>query len=464
MFDASSVAPMEVDLNDKRLTLRFNKIVEQLRSNPSASIPQAAPNKGATKGIYRFFHNPKVSPQKLIKGQLKHLQLNSQGTEESIYLCLSDSTELDYTPKRSAENLGPLTQRKRRGLILHNSMVINSLGVPLGLLKQDYIIRTDEGFCKWKQKKNLGIDQKESIKWLNHFKAAQELCEQQQVQMIFVADRESDIMDVYHACQHQNMHYIIRSQHNRCIKDSASKLYSILGQQTQRGTYQIQVKDPKTLKVRQATLAIRFCEITLNLSSNDKCRKHLTPLKVVAIEVHELNPPAQIDQPIRWILLTSLPIANFEAALQVVKFYILRWLIERFHYLLKSGGAKVEDLQIQKKHPLKNAIATYSITVMNIMNLKYMASNQPNTIVSDVGITDLECQVLYSYANKSKRSKIPFDKENPPTVWEFCRVLGSIGGFIPSKRQPLPGLKTLSRALEKFYILLEAYDAFHPKN
>ena len=115
-------------------------------------------------------------------------------------------------------------------------------------------------------------------------------------------------------------------------------------------------------------------------------------------------------------------------------------------------------------HQLKNAITTYSITLMDIMKIRYLSEKQPDTSVLDAGITPLECEILYTYANKKGCTKIRFDKDDPPTIWEFCRVLGTIGGFIPSKRQPLPGLKILSRALQTYYVLLDAYDAYMSKN
>ena len=159
-----------------------------------------------------------------------------------------------------------------------------------------------------------------------------------------------------------------------------------------------------------------------------------------------------------------MPVSDFFTALQIIRYYLLRWLIERFHFLLKSGGANIEHLQLQTPHRLKNAIATYSIAAMNAMKMRYIAENEPNKSVLEIGITSLQCEILYAYVQHKIDAKASFDEQQPPTVWEFCRTLGRIGGFIPSKRQPLPGLKILTRALQKFNILLDAHDAFLSKN
>jgi len=449
---------LSANLNDERLSKRFNIIVPQLESQLSSTIPEASPNKGFMKGIYRFFRNPKVQPAPLISAHLE--QQNLSDTQESLprFLCLSDSTELDYTGTKVAANLGPLSFIKQRGMILHNSMIIRDNGIPVGLLQQDYIIRKDEDFGKKKERQNLPIEQKESVKWLNHFSTAQSLCVKHCLEMVFVADREADIMDVFHARWHENMHFVIRSQHNRSLDNTTCKLYDLLAKQDIIGTYDFVVVDHQTGKKRTATISVRYCKAELKLAKKTKGKNHLGVNCVTAIEAFEANPSTEVDKPIRWVLLTSLPVDNFLNAQQIIKYYLLRWLIERFFFLLKSGGAQVEELQLEKPHQLKNAIATYSISAMNVMKIRYLAQNQPDMTLVDAGINESACEVLYQYAHQKIDSNLVFDENHPPTIKEFCIVLGRLGGFMPSKKQPLPGLKILSRAYKKLSVLLDIYD------
>ena len=119
------------------------------------------------------------------------------------------------------------------------------------------------------------------------------------------------------------------------------------------GTYNIQVTNPKNGKERTAQLAVRFCSAELKRSGSMTMHKQIRPIEVNAIETYELNPPVDVDQPIRWVLLTSLPVTNFDTALQVIHYYIRRWIVERFHFLLKSGGAQIENLQLAKNKSTK---------------------------------------------------------------------------------------------------------------
>lgn len=456
---------INVDLGDQRLTKRFNTLLGQLSESPSGSIPQATECKKDLEGAYRFFRNEKVTCEVLISAYSKQLELEGDVNRLIRYLVPSDSVELDYTNKRCAELLGPLTTKKRRGIILHNSMIMSESGVVHGLLDQKYIIRKDKDFGKSEERKRLPIKQKESYKWIEHFEKAQQVCKDNEgIEMVYIADREADIMELFNHREEERMHFLVRSQFNRCLKDSKTKLYEALAETSFSGCYTIKIIHPVTLKEREAQLHVRFTKQTIALQANStNSHKDLEPVEVYAVEVIEINPPADIEEPIRWVLLTSLPVENFADALQIIHYYVLRWLIERFHYLLKSGGAKVEERNFKKPQSLKNAIATYSIVIMDAMKLRYLAENEPDTSIYEAGITPTAYKVLYTYAEHRGHTNVKFDEQHPPTIWEFCRTLGKIGGFNPSKRQPLPGLKILIRALEKLHLLLNAYDAFNVK-
>ena len=451
---------LEAELGDSRLTDRFNIILSQLSRGLNTTLPKAAQKKAATKAIYRFLDNSKVSSNKLLDAHFQGLNLMENDSSPGRILCLSDTVELDYTNKRIGQDLGPLTFRTRRGMLVHNSLLTKEDGTPLGVLDQQYIIRKDENFGKYSERKRLPYEQKEGYKWYKAFNTAQQVCEQSDLEIVFVADRESDIIQVFHARKHPKMHFVIRSQYDRRTTQQA-KLHEQLSQQSQIGTYNIQVTNPKNGKERTAQLAVRFCSAELKRSGSMTMHKQIRPIEVNAIETYELNPPVDVDQPIRWVLLTSLPVTNFDTALQVIHYYIRRWIVERFHFLLKSGGAQIENLQLAKINRLKNAIALYSIALMDAMKIRYLAQNNPDQNIYDAGVSELEHKVLYVYAQQNIDSKICFDPENPPSIFDYSRVLGQITGFIPSKRQPIPGLKILTRSIERLHVLKDAYLAFN---
>jgi len=61
------------------------------------------------------------------------------------------------------------------------------------------------------------------------------------------------------------------------------------------------------------------------------------------IYVKEQQTDDAID-PVEWILATDEAISSADDAFEKVGYYIQRWKIERFHYVLKSG-CNIEKIQ-----------------------------------------------------------------------------------------------------------------------
>ncbi|MBM3283859.1 transposase, partial [Candidatus Gottesmanbacteria bacterium] len=66
-----------------------------------------------------------------------------------------------------------------------------------------------------------------------------------------------------------------------------------------------------------------------------------------------------------------------EDAKKVILWYTRRWIIERFHYCLKSG-CRIEELQLQEKKRLERALAIYCIVAWKLLYLTYYAREYPD--------------------------------------------------------------------------------------
>ncbi len=51
---------------DQRLTRRLCKVVDELEAKPTMSVPAATKGRAEMEAAYRFFNNPKVSPERTI--------------------------------------------------------------------------------------------------------------------------------------------------------------------------------------------------------------------------------------------------------------------------------------------------------------------------------------------------------------------------------------------------------------
>src|SRR5205814_7565827 len=80
----------------------------------------------------------------------------------------------------------------------------------------------------------------------------------------------------------------------------------------------------------------------------------LQPVRVGIVLVTEVGAPDGAT-PVRWLLLTSLPVETAEQALACVGYYRLRWIVERYHFVLKSG-CRIERLQLETADRLRRAV------------------------------------------------------------------------------------------------------------
>lgn len=439
-------------------------MVEVISHRLNNTVAERQADWASTKGTYRFWSNKSVDPQSLVGyhfSKVESLLSSSEPLKRVLQIC--DYTELDYTGSRSADSLGPLSYIKQRGMHLYNSMIVNSLGCPLGLLKQSYHIRSDADFGTSKAQCNhRSLEEKESYHWVEHFRRGQELAERyNNLEVVFVADREADFMELFTQRTAPKMHFVVRSHYDRKLSDGINNLVPTVDSWSIQGRYEAQVIHSKTRKMRKAQLDVRFGCAQVKLSCPLPQKKNLPAVRLFIVDVREMNNSGiDKDESIHWRLLTTLAVESFQDARLVIQYYIWRWLIERFHFLIKTGGTHAEKLQLQTPHRLKNAITTFSIAAMDAFKLRYLAENSPNESIYSIGISQIEHKVLYTYLHKKLKLTSAFDPLNPPTVKEYCIALGKIGGFFPSKRQPIPGLIILTRAREKLDTLVDAYLAF----
>ncbi len=87
---------------------------------------------------------------------------------------------------------------------------------------------------------------------------------------------------------------------------------------------------------REASLRVRWAQVTLMPDAHKKKSTRRRSAKVWAVQVLEQNVPSFVE-PLEWMLLTSVPVATLDDALWVVDGYRARWPIEPMHTVLKTG-------------------------------------------------------------------------------------------------------------------------------
>ena len=278
-------------------------------------------------------------------------------------LAIQDTTDLNFTSHRATAGLGYLNQTQQQGIKVHSMFGVSGAGEPLGLFGQASWVREQppqpkKGRKASEQPGHKPIEEKESFRWLESLRGAESKVASA-TQLVHMADREADIFELFAQPRAANSELLIRVKTNRKVKHELGKLFPTLAQSPVLGELTVTVKRTPQRPARTARVAIRAIAVMIEVPDYlAKQKPKLVPVELNALLVEEVTPPADGGKPICWKLLTSLPLNSFEAACQAVRWYSYRWLIERYHFTLKSG-CKIEDLQLQHRHRLLKAFSHF---------------------------------------------------------------------------------------------------------
>ena len=413
-----------------------------LAEHPGESVPQATGNASESQSIYRFWANERVTPQQILASHRPCVV--ERANQQAVVLAIQDTTDLDFSSLKHTSGLGFIGPSPAQGIKVHSCFAVSGNGEPLGLLEQHTWNRAERAGKRKVRRKKATAD-KESQRWLDTLsKAEQGIGES--VCVVHVADREADIYDLFVLPRRRNSELLIRAEHNRKVRHELDYLMPTIAQAPVLGQQSIEVERNPERPARTATLTVRGMQVTIEVPRHHKQPKQCQPVTLNVLLVEELTPPAA-GKPIRWLLLTTLAIDSFEQAWQCVVYYSLRWLIERFHFTLKSG-CRLEKLQLETAERLLNALATYSIVAWRLMWLTYQARLAPDDSCAIV-LEPTEWRILRRKFEPKNRTK------KPPTLRQAIRWIAQLGGFLARKGDGEPGLKTLWRGIGVLHHLVE---------
>ena len=113
-------------VGNQRRTHHAVRVAAQMLRLPAGSIPQPSETWAATKASYRLFNEEEVTLEALGR---EHWQLTrAEAGKRQVVLMIEDTTELDYTPHPSAEDLGPIGNGGGQGMLLHNTLALDPDG------------------------------------------------------------------------------------------------------------------------------------------------------------------------------------------------------------------------------------------------------------------------------------------------------------------------------------------------
>jgi hypothetical protein len=437
----------KTEFGDNRLEKRMEKIIETLLEKPNVCIPQAFEDVYQAKACYRFWSNHNVDPDKIL---LHHKELTIEAAkQQETVLIIQDTTEGNFSTHKKLEDIGYLEGKKQRGLKVHSAMAVSGEGLPLGIIWQRQWIRTGAEYGKKHQRKKKATSDKESQRWIDcHNAINKQLLSNKRI--IHIADRESDIYDFLVSERKENQYILIRFAQDRRIEDELRRIKAALNSQECSGTFEVKVGRRGNEYQHTTKLNTKYKRVKVLAPSNRKKGEGQSSIELTAIKAYEeVDPTSPNTELIEWYLLTTLPVNSITEVEECVHLYSLRWLIERYHYTLKSG-CQIEKLQLEKGSRIENAIATYSQIAWRILYMTYLSRIEPDLDARAI-LTEEELETLKLKFNKTGKKII--EEDNTIKIVIIC--IARIGGFLGRKSDGMPGVKTLWRGLMALRYLVE---------
>ena len=401
-------------LGDTRLSERLVNVAAAKAEVPDRAFSGVAKGDwAAVKAYYRMIDQPDESAVSMPNILLPHRQRTVRRMQgQKTVLCVQDGSDLNYNNLHQCEGLGEIgtnqTGAKSRGLYLHSTLAVAPNGLPLGVLRGQCIARDGKSPEEDRSALERPIEEKKTFLWIEHHRDLVELAgEMPHTRLIEVCDREADFFEMFDEQRRKpRVDLLIRAKHNRNITEEPLKLFAAVRQVAVKSRVRVHIPRqsarPKRSKQkarpkrpgRTADLAVRYMGIQLRPPQYHEGKE---PIDIWIVHALEENPPPD-TKAIEWFLLTTIDIRSAEDAERCLRWYCLRWRIEDWHRVLKSG-CRIEDIAHKTAERLRRAIAINLVIAWWIMLMSLLGRETPE-LPAEVLFSDIELRTLKAYAKK----------------------------------------------------------------
>ena len=446
-----------VRLGDRRRTQRLVKIATRLAQSPGGTLPQAMPRWEELKAAYRFFSQPKITYEEVLRPHWERTQAACR--EAGEYLLIEDTTFLDYTGHSAVEGLGIIGDGGR-GLSVHSTLALRVSAWNLEQRPEAVVVGLFHQQCWAQQRRPKGETRAQrawrstrmSKRWAEVFKTSAGPA--QGSHWTYIADREADFYEPIQRCQQRGMDFVIRACQNRRLAAEAGHLWESLEQATVLGQAEVELRSRPGQSARTATVELRSRKVALSGPWRPGGRQE--DLKdIYVVQAREINPPPEA-QPLHWVLLSSLSGNQLAEARRIVGRYAARWHIEEYHKALKTG-AGVEESQLAQAYRLETLLAVLALVAVRLLNTKLLARACPQEALAPDQVSQNALKILENKVGKPKEGW---------TQSTFWIAVARLGGFIGRKSDGLPGWQNIWRGWQRLLWMnegLETLNQPHPR-
>lgn len=428
-------------LFNKKKVKRLVGIASRLAEAKGTSLARLFDSWYDTKATYNLLKEPVMTPDQIQNPHRKIAFKNIENWAGDV-LAIEDASEFEWNHKEFIEGLGPIGSGRDcdQGFILHSTLAIGvtnkgKLEV-LGLPYQQYYVRPPKR--ETKKKRAWSEDDIETDLWRNVIKNKALPAKSN---VIRVCDRAADIYEVFKESKDYGCRHIIRLKHDRVVLPEGSHIKSLMTNHEIMGQTQVEKRIKDGTKSEIINLNINWKTVTIRAPARPGF--NIGQLPDFEETVVHVWGESQNGEKIEWFLYTDVKVNSLEDAIKVVQYYALRWNIEIYHKILKTG-LKAENLQLETAHAIFAAISIMSIVGLRILDLRERLRRDPEAPATESGLDELELKVLGKYLKRDLR-----------TVKCVALAIGRLGGHQNRKSDGMPGVLSLWWGMSRFLGIME---------
>src|SRR6185312_6471121 len=424
---------------DPRTASRGAWLFERIVATGSLVLCKLGGTRAGEVAAHRYLSSPYVTAAGIIEALSERTRLASAGRR---VVAAQDTTEINFSGRSAARRgLGPGGDGKSPGFFLHPVVAVDAdeeavLGLAAARIWTREAVKVSDRHAR-------ALADKESARWLDGTQAAAKALDQA-AQVIGVADREGDVWSHF-AHRPAGIDLAIRARHDRPL-DGGTSLFEALADQPPLLVTEVAVapRGPGD-KGRLAKVALRCGPVRIRRPAT-AARTDPEVLELGLVEAIEPDPPSEA-KPLRWRIVTTLPVKGAADAREVVRLYRLRWRIEEVFRALKRDGLALEETQVQDGKRLFHLAALALGAAVRIIQLVDARDGGPRPM-SDVLDPDLQSAVtilVRSREGGTARQKNPHPEGS--LAW-LSWVIARYGGWNCYYKPPGP--KTMAQGWQRF--------------
>ncbi|WP_245493475.1 MULTISPECIES: IS4 family transposase [unclassified Mesorhizobium] len=231
-------------------------------------------------------------------------------------------------------------------------------------------------------------------------------------------------------------HFLVRTCVDRLAGDGEHTIAAEMNEEEISGLHEVEVRDAKG-KPETVAVEIKYRRMHV-LPPIGKQKRYPALTVLYAQEREEPKHRPRID----WKLITNLPVHSHDDAIEKLDWYAMRWKIETFHKILKSG-CKAQEARLRTAERLVKLIAVFCILAWRVFWMTMINRSQPHA-KPDLAITDVEMKLLdHLLPDKDPTAS------HAGTLSSYLVKIAQLSGYLARASDPPPGNTVMWRGLTR---------------